>query len=155
MRMIPIAAVLISGALFAQQQRPSIAAQAWWQNPVTLKNLNLSDAQAKQLSQIQQTYVNRLMDLRAAVAKADSNLEDVFNQPAVDDVKADAAVDQYANARDNMTRELTRMSLAMRNVLTADQWQQLLAMQNGRAARGGPGRGRRGPPPSGSGTTAK
>jgi Spy/CpxP family protein refolding chaperone len=157
MRMVLISAagVLMGGALFAQQQRPSVAALNWWDNRVAVTSLNLSEAQAKQLNQIQQSYVNRLRDLREAVTKADRNLEDVFNEPSIDELKAQSAVDQYADARANMTRELTHMSLAMRSVLTAEQWQQLITLQGGRVnGRGGPGRGRRGPPNNGSGTTS-
>jgi Spy/CpxP family protein refolding chaperone len=157
MRKTSILAVvsLTAGAIFAQPPRPPVATQYWWESPLTVKSLNLSDAQTKQLNQIQQSYVSRLNDLRMGVIKADGNLEEVFKQPAGDELKADAAVDQYANARYYMTRELTRMSLKMRAVLTDEQWQQLESMQNGRAGgRGGQGRGRRGPPANGSGTTS-
>ncbi len=157
MRKIPILALalLTVGAIFAQPPRPPVATQYWWRNPVTVKSLNLSDAQTKQLNQIQQAYVSRLMDLQTAVIKADGTLEEVFKQPASDELKADVALDQYANARDSLTRELTRMSLKMRAVLTDEQWQQLESIENGRVGgRGGPGRGRRGPPSSGNGTTS-
>ena len=88
------------------------------------------------------------------VNKADNNLEDVFKQTPSDELKAEAAIDQYANARDNLTRTLTKMSLQMRNVLTADQWQELEDRQAGRAGlRPGRGGGRRGTSPSGSAPT--
>jgi Spy/CpxP family protein refolding chaperone len=157
MRKTPILVLvsLAGGAIFAQSPRPPLATQYWWQSSVTVKSLNLSDAQTKQLNQIQQAYVSRLMDLRSAVTKADDALEEVFKQPSADELKADAAVNQYADARDSMTRELTRMSLKMRAVLTDEQWQQLQSIQAGRGAgRGGQGRGRRGPPTNGSGTTS-
>jgi Spy/CpxP family protein refolding chaperone len=142
MRRILIPLALMAGAALAQVPRGSVAAIPWWDNRMTVTSLNLSEAQTKQLNQIQQTYVSRLRDLRSAVITADRNLEEVFNEPMVDELKADAAVDQYANARDNLTRELTHMSLAMRNVLTAEQWQQLVTMQKSRVNRGrGRGRG--------------
>jgi Spy/CpxP family protein refolding chaperone len=146
---------LTVGAIFAQPPRPPVATQYWWRSPLTVKSLNLSDAQTNKLNQIQQAYVSRLMDLQTAVTKADSTLEEVFKQPSADELKADVALDQYANARDSLTRELTRMSLKMRAVLTDEQWQQLESIESGRAgARGGQGRGRRGPPSNGSGTTS-
>jgi Spy/CpxP family protein refolding chaperone len=113
-------------------------------------SLDLTDAQTKQLNAIQASYVNRLMDLRAAATKAENNLEDVFKQAPSDELKAEAAEDEYVNARANLTRELTRLSLKMRNVLTADQWQDLLNLQSGRGPRVGQGRGRRGTSPVGS-----
>ncbi len=146
---IPVAA--LAGALLAQPQRPSMATQYWWANKVAVNSLNLSEAQTKQLSSIQASYVSRLKDLRAQVNNAESNLEDVFKQAPSDDSKAESAIDQYANARDNLTRELSRLSLKMRNVLTADQWQELQDRQAGRAGlRPGRGGGRRGSAPTGS-----
>jgi Spy/CpxP family protein refolding chaperone len=147
-----IPAVAFAGALLAQPQRPPVATQYWWENRLAVNSLNLSEAQTKQLSAIQASSVSRLMDLRALVNKAENNLEDVFRQSPSDELRAEAAIDQYANARDNLTRALTKLSLQMRNVLTADQWQELLNRQSGRAgSRPGLGRGRRGTaPPSGS-----
>ena len=141
--------VALAGVLFAQPQRPPVATQYWWENRLAVNSLNLSEAQTKQLNSIQSSYVSRLMDLRAAVNKADNNLEDVFRQSPSDELKAESAIDQYANARDNLTRALSKLSLQMRNVLTADQWQELLNRQSGRtASRPGQGRGRRGTGPS-------
>jgi Spy/CpxP family protein refolding chaperone len=125
-----------------------MAAQPWWTNRLEVSSLNLSEDQTKQLNAIQNSYVSRLRELYDSVNKAERNLDDVFNDATLDEIKADAAVDQYANARDNLTRALSQLSLKMRAVLTAEQWQQLVARRN---ARGGRGRGRRGPPPLGSG----
>ncbi len=151
MRKILLPLALMAGAALAQIPRGSVAAIPWWDNRMTVTSLNLTEVQTKQLNQIQQAYVGRLRDLRSAVIAADRNLEEVFNEPMVDELKADAAVDQYANARDNLTRELTHMSLAMRTVLTAEQWQQLVSLQNTRANRGGRGGRGRGRGSSGSG----
>jgi len=141
--LIPLAA--LSGLVCAQPPRPSsIATQDWWRNKVVINSLNLSDAQTKQLNSIRDSYVSRLMDLNAAVTKAESNLEEVFKQAPSDELKATAAEDDYVDARAKLTRELTRLSLKMRNVLTADQWQQLLDLQSGRGPRPGPGRGWKG-----------
>lgn len=145
---IVVPVVALAGALLAQ--RPPMATQYWWENKVAVNSLDLSEAQTKQLNSIQAAYVNRLMDLRGQVNRAESNLEDVFKQAPSDDLKAESAIDQYANARDNLTRELSRLSLKMRNVLTADQWQELLNRQSGHGPRPGQGRGRRGTSSTGS-----
>jgi Spy/CpxP family protein refolding chaperone len=146
-RKILVFGLALAGVLSAQPPRPPIATQDWWRNKVVLTNLNLSEAQTKQLNSIQASYVNQLRDLYAAVNKAESNLEDVFNQASPDEPKAQAVIDQYANAKGDLTRTLSRLGLQMRNVLTADQWQDLQNLQNGRGPRPGPGRGRRGTGP--------
>src|SRR5579884_1259589 len=152
MRWFWLAAIASSGALLAQPMRPpSMATQPWWESKVVVSSLNLTEAQTKQLNDIQAAHINRLMALREAVMKAERNLDEIYNESGVDEIKADAAVDQYANARDNLTRELTKLSLQLRSVLTDEQWHELVARQNGRGGRGlGPGRGRRGSQPVGS-----
>jgi Spy/CpxP family protein refolding chaperone len=146
---IAIPFVVLAGALLAQPPRPPMVTQNWWDSKIAVNSLNLTDAQTKQLTSIQNAYVSRLMDLRAAANKAESNLADVYNQTSPDELKAEAAIDQYANARDNLTRTLTKMSLQMRNVLTAEQWQELQNRQAGRASlRPGRGGGRRGTSPA-------
>jgi Spy/CpxP family protein refolding chaperone len=150
-RKIATAALAAAGALLAQPPRPSVATQDWWANRLVVNNLNLSEAQTKQLNSIQASYLGRLKDLRDSVNKAEVNLEEVFKQSPSDELKAEAAIDQYANARDNLTRALSKLSLQMRNVLTADQWQELLDLQGGRGSRPGRGISRRGTtPPAGS-----
>src|SRR5580692_10712156 len=107
--LIPLAA--LAGLLCAQPPRQPVATQYWWENKVAINSLNLSEAQTKQLNSIQASYVSRLMDLRAAVTKAESNLEDVFKQAPSDEMKATAAVDDYVDVKAKLSRELTRFSL--------------------------------------------
>jgi Spy/CpxP family protein refolding chaperone len=147
---IPLA--VLAGALMAQPPRPPVATQYWWDNKIAVNSLNLSETQTNQLKSIQASYVSRLKDLRAAVNKAESDLQDVFNQAPSDELKAEAVIDQYANARENLTRALSKLSLQMRNVLTADQWQELQDRQAGRA-RPGRGGSRRGTGPTSSAPT--
>lgn len=149
MRKALILAVATAGVVLAQPARPSMVNTPWWDNKLTVNSLNLSEEQTKQLNALQQASVARLMELRGEVLKAETNLNDMFNESEIDQTKAEAAVDQYANARENLTRALSQLSLKMRGVLTAEQWQDLKNRQYGRGGRG-PGRLRRGPPPAGS-----
>ncbi len=150
MRKVLMGALLAAGVMLAQSPRAAGPTQYPWWNSRIANSLELSDAQTKKLNEIQQAYVGTLKDLNAAVTKAETNLNEIYNQVEIDDLKAGVAVDQYVNARDNLTRVLSQMSLKMRGVLTIEQWQQLENLQNGRAGRGGRGRGRGGAP-SGSG----
>ncbi len=118
----------------------------WWNNPVANGINNLTDAQTKQISATVSEYRDRLRDLYAQVNTAESGLEEIFNQETIDQRKADQAVDQLANARGDLTRTLSQMSLKLRTVLTAEQWQDLQNRQRARnAGRQGPGSRRRGP----------
>ncbi len=152
MRKAFILAVL--GACFALAQ-PSIINTPWWENRLAINSLNLTEAQTKQLTSIQNASVGRLTELRGAVMKAESNLTEIYDQPEIDESKVDAAVNDYANARENLTRALTQVSLKMRIVLTQAQWQALENRQYNRGGPRGPGRGRRQPPAGSAGSANK
>ncbi len=141
-------AVAMAGALAAQvpPRFNSPTSFPWWNNPVANGLNNLTDAQTKQIGATVAEYRDRLRDLYAQVNTAESGLEEIFNQETIDQRKADQAVDQLANARGDLTRTLSQMSLKLRTVLTAEQWQDLQNRQRARNAAGrGPGSRRRGP----------
>jgi Spy/CpxP family protein refolding chaperone len=96
----------------------------WWDNPVA-SGLNLTDAQNTQIRAVVREYRSKLIDLRAAEEKAQGDLQDVFNDAPADQRRANEAIDRLGNARGEMTKSISQMSLKMRNILTAEQWQQL------------------------------
>jgi len=128
----------------------------WWDNPLS-QGLNLTDAQRTQIAAVVKEYRNRLVDERAAVEKAEGELEDVFGEDTVDQRRAAEAIDHLTAARTELTKSLAQMSLRMRTVLTAQQWQDLQRRQRGgprgegkssRRRGPGPGSAPPGPPPS-------
>ena len=58
-------------------------------------------------------------------SRAEQNLEDQFNSDPVDQTKTNQAIEQLIAARTDLTRSLTELSLKLRVLLTAQQWQQL------------------------------
>ncbi|MDQ6758678.1 MAG: periplasmic heavy metal sensor [Acidobacteriota bacterium] len=105
---------------------------AWWSSPVA-QDLKLSDEQRKQIRQTIKEYRPRLLELRAAVERAETDLDREFNQPAVDTRRASETIDRFASARGDLTRTLSQMSLKLRTVLKPEQWEEL---QRKRPARG-------------------
>ena len=154
-------ALLAQGPPVPQESRPPRPFVSWWEGPWwngrAARALNLSDAQKTDINGIVKDYRTKMMDLRTAMEKADSDVEAAFSENPVDQRKANDAIDKLAAARGDLTRTLSQMSLKMRMVLTAEQWQELQQRSlPGRGARG-IGRGRRGfdgagapppPPPS-------
>lgn len=145
-----VMALVWAGAAFAQPR----AMFPWWDSPLA-RDLNLTADQEQQIRSTQREFRPRLIDLRAAAEKAESELEDVYNDERIDQKRASDAIERLANARAEMTRAVSQMSLRLRSVLTADQWREL---QKRRAEQGppwrghGPGRPMRrgpGPPPPG------
>jgi Spy/CpxP family protein refolding chaperone len=140
-----IFALMIGPLASAQAPRPSFP---WWENPVVVNKLDLSDAQTKQITATVSEYREKLRELRTAVNRADAGLESVLNEDPVDQKKANDAIEQIANARTELFRTTSQMDLKLRSVLTAQQWQELRSQQQGRGPRpaGRRGRGPKGPP---------
>ncbi len=96
----------------------------WWDSPIA-KDLNLSDDQTRQIRGIVKEYRLKLIDQRAAVQKAEAEMEDVFNEDALDQRRANDSIERLITARGDLTRSFTQMSLRLRSVLTADQYREL------------------------------
>ena len=131
MRRACLFAVLFAGAAFAQLPRNFYA---WWSSPV-VKDLNLSDLQKRHIRSTITDYRGRLTELRGNLEKAENDLEFQFNQEPVDMMKASDVIDRLANARRELTRTLSEMSLRLRTILSEDQWREL---QKRRPVRGQP-----------------
>ena len=132
-----LAGLSVPAALNAQKQR-----FPWWEGP-RAKSLDLTDAQNAQIRTTVAEYRDKLRDQRAAVNKAEADLEAIFNEESVDQKQANDAINQLAAARSELFKTTSQMDLRLRMVLTVQQWQILQAQQ--RPGRGpGPPR-RRGP----------
>ncbi|MBV8842498.1 MAG: periplasmic heavy metal sensor [Bryobacterales bacterium] len=122
--------------LIAGLSVPALKAQArfpWWEGPIA-KSLDLTDAQNAQIRATVAEYRDKLRDLRAAVNKAETDLEAIFNEESVDQRQANDAINQLAAARSELFKTTSQMDLKLRIALTAQQWQVLQAQQR-------PGRG--------------
>lgn len=98
----------------------------WWNNPVLVKELNLTPEQTEKIRAIVRSYRDRLFDARNSVQKAEAQLEDMMNDQTVDPAAAKPIIDRIVNGRANALRLVTEMSVQLRTVITADQWRQLV-----------------------------
>jgi Spy/CpxP family protein refolding chaperone len=135
-------AVLLLGLCSLGSAQPRNAVLPWWENPVT-SGLDLSTLQQTQIREVLRDYRNRLVDARAAVDKAENDLEDVFNEPVVDQRRGNQAIAKLAVARSELTTAVSEMTLRLRAILTAEQWQELQRRERERASPEGRGRGRK------------
>ena len=139
------AAAVFPAVLWAQgprpglRQGPALWEGAWWNSPI-VQNLDLTEAQRKDIRGTVREYRGHLLDLREAVQRADSDLEVALGENPLDQRKANEAIEHLAAARGELTRTLSQMTLRLRTILTSDQWQELQRRQAQR--RAGPFRGR-------------
>jgi Spy/CpxP family protein refolding chaperone len=110
----------------------------WWDSPV-VKDLNLSTEQLQKVQSTVHDSRSKLIDLHAAVEKAELDVEDVFNAENFDRRRASEAVDRLAAARAETGKSLAHLSLNLRAVLTTEQWRELQKRRPGLMRGMGPG----------------
>jgi Spy/CpxP family protein refolding chaperone len=127
---------------------------AWWRNSEIVKELGLTDAQARQVEQIFQDHRAELLNLHTALSQQETQLQPLVAAQHPDDAQVFAQIDKVAESRAAVEKANSRMLFAIRQVLTVEQWQKLeqmgqgLGMGMGRGPGMGQGMGRgRGPGP--------
>jgi len=103
----------------------------WWDGALA-SDINLTDAQRKQIRQTAKEFRGRVFEMRTAVDKAETDLAAAFNDDPVDQRKANEIIERLVTARGEMFRATSQMELKMRSVLTAQQWQELQNRQRQR-----------------------
>ena len=128
------AVLLAQPAARARRQGPALWEGAWWNSPI-VQNIDLNEAQRRDIRGTVRQYRGHLMDLREAVQRADNDLEIALGENPVDQRKANEAIEHLATARAELTRTLSQMTLRLRSILTNEQWQELQRRQAERRAR--------------------
>lgn len=124
-------------------QAPGMGMFPWWDSPL-VQDLNLSENQKQQIKNTVREYRDHLIEQRAALQKAEGNLQDCLNEDQVNEAKANDAIEKTVAARGDLARTLSQMSLKLRMVLTPQQWQELQKRRPMERLRrfGEPGQGR-------------
>jgi Spy/CpxP family protein refolding chaperone len=99
----------------------------WWSDPALAQKIGLSDEQQKKLDDLFQQNRLRLIDLSANLQKQEAILEPLLAADKPDETKILSQIDRIAQARAELEKSNARMLLAMRGVLTQDQWKRLQA----------------------------
>jgi Spy/CpxP family protein refolding chaperone len=110
----------------------------WWDNPETVRQLGITAEQQKKMDDAWQQNRLKLIDLSAALEKEETVMEGLLKGPQLDDSKILPAIDRIAQARAELEKTNARLMLAIRHVLTPEQWEKL-NQQGPRPRRGGPG----------------
>jgi len=73
----------------------------------------------------------QLIDLRAALEKQEATLQPLVDAEHPDEAKVTAQIDKVAQARADLEKSHAKMLLAIRRILTLEQWKQLHAQGMG------------------------
>lgn len=115
----------------ASRNEPTAALQTglqgtWWREARWIQTLGLTPEQQKKMDDAVRQNRIKLIDLTATLEKAEILLEPlVENVHPGDEAKILAQIDDIANARAELEKTNARMLLAIRQVLTQDQWDKL------------------------------
>jgi len=104
----------------------------WWNNPEMVEKLKLSDDQRKQMDAILFDHRASLIDMRAAVEKAELAMEPLMRDDQPNEAKILAQIDKIAQARAELEKANARFLLAIRAKLTPEQWKLLQADRGAR-----------------------
>ena len=131
----------------------------WWNDPDMIQKLQLTDDQRKAMDEILLNHREKLIDMRAAVEKAELAMELLMSQDQPNEAQILAQIDKVAQARAELEKANARFLLAIRSKLSPDQWKQLQAARAERAGSrwrgrtgGGAPQGTPPPPPAGPGS---
>ncbi len=115
---------------------------AWWRDSQVTKTLELSEAQIARIEQTYMAHRLRLVDLRADLEKQELRLQPLLDVEQPEETKVAAQLDLITVARGKLEKENALMLLAVRRVLSVEQWKKLQTLQHERARtfQGGPPR---------------
>lgn len=111
---------------------PHGAQGRWWNNPTVVEKLKLSDDQRKQMDEILLNHREKLIDMRAAVEKAELQLEPLVGNDQPNETQILQQIDKVAQARAELEKANARFLLALRAKLTPEQWKELRALRSER-----------------------
>ena len=124
----------------------------WWNDQALITRLKLTDDQRKAMDTILLNHREKLVDMRAAVEKAELEMEPLMQDDQPNEARVLEQIDKVAQARAELEKANARFLLAIRSKLSPDQWKELKAARAERAQQHRWGRGNHeGTPPAGPG----
>lgn len=97
----------------------------WWKDSGLMKRIGVSDDQVTKIEKIFQDHRLQLIDLHADLEKQEAILEPLVEADQPTESQVVAQIDKVAQARANLEKSDALMLLAIRRVLTVDQWKKL------------------------------
>ena len=101
----------------------------WWKNSELVQKLGINDSQIQQMEQVFQENRLKLIDVRAELERQEARLEPLVEADHPDESQVIAQIDKIAASRAELEKAMAQMSLAVRRVLTLDQWKKLQTLQ--------------------------
>ncbi len=131
---------------------PAALSSDWWNDPEIANELHLTEAQKKQLEQVNTNLKLTLIDAGATALKSYVRIQSLLDADQFDRANYNQEVDTAATAASRLVKDLAQMALTVRTTLTAEQWRKLESLRAAGRLRGhvhtDRARPRNAPPPS-------
>jgi TonB family protein len=109
---------------------PDVSAQgAWWTNSATVARLGLSDDQKTRIERAFDNHKQNLAARTETLNKEEAQLAKLLDADPMDRNAVFAQIDRVTQARSELERANSIMTMEMREVLTRAQWEQLHPQQ--------------------------
>ena len=137
--------IFATGAAFAQPQPPHPPGPPpgpdlgkWWKDSEIAGALGLRDAQTKKIEEVFFEHRIKLIDLRAELERQETRLQPLLEADQPDETKVGAQIDLVLASRGRLEKTNAMMMLAIRKVLTTEQWRKLESIKHERERRMAP-----------------
>jgi Spy/CpxP family protein refolding chaperone len=110
----------------AAAQMPEAPPGKWWKRPRIVQMLNLTGEQQAKLEDIFSRRRREFVDLKADVERRQIDVEELVVKKDSDPRRVSASVEALEQSRLKLRRAATTMFLEQKDVLSAEQWQQVL-----------------------------
>lgn len=111
----------------------------WWKDSELVQKIGVTDDQVQKIEKIFQDHRLQLIDLRADLEKQEAILDPLIEADQPDEAQVIGQIDKVAQARANLEKSNAQMLLAIRRVLTVDQWKKLQNQPGATPFHGAPG----------------
>ena len=125
---LTIIAVLAAVAPLPAQQL-DVPPGRWWAEPQVVELLDLSAEQQETIRDLVYDHARRMIDLKADVERAGLDLAESVKRDDFDPAAVRKAHAAFQSARSKLENERFEMLLAVRGVLSAEQWNAIQEMQ--------------------------
>ncbi len=110
-------------------QEPQLPSGRWWENPRVAERVGLTPEQQTKLRELVFDHARRMIDLNAAVKKQELELKEVVDRPELDVKAVRQSFAALQQARQRLESERFELLLAVRQVLTPQQWERMVQLR--------------------------
>jgi len=97
----------------------------WWYNQKVVQNLNLTQAEVRQLDQLYVDSHRKLIELKNAVEREQFELDTLLEKKTVDDAKVREQFKRLERARTDLADERLSFVIRVREIIGAERFQEL------------------------------